>query len=330
MMGFEHPWVLAALLLVPVVGVMRRRRLERDRLSFPPLQYRPAQGHKTAWVWTLILSEMVLLACLVVALGRPYSESRFERMDDEGIDIVLVLDVSLSMLAEDFPPNRLAALQDIAQDFLRRSGGHRVGIVIFAGDTYVQSPLTRDRVALASLLDSVSVYTLNQSKGGGTAIGDALLVATRSLEKQKIAGRDQAVVLITDGESNLGIDPMLAAGYARKNQVRLYAIGIGSETPQEVFFQGERVGGDTPFLAALDDERLLALTHEADGLYFRATDADALGQVFGELSRLESAPLNKRTIVRRGFAVHRWALAAFLAFALCCSVELLTLRRPWR
>ena len=330
MIQFVQPWVLLLLIAVPYVGFLRWRRYRRDVVTFPPLQYRPGRAGSGAWWWMLAAAEMIATAVLVVAAAQPYHESRFERMDEEGIDIALVLDVSLSMLAEDFPPNRLAALRSIAGDFLDRSGGHRVGIYIFAGDTYVQSPLTKDRVALKTLLDSVSVHALNQTKGGGTAIGDALVMATERLQRQKVEGRDQAVILITDGESNLGLDPMLAARYLKRAEARLYAIGIGSETPQEVYFQGERVGGDTPFLAALDDESLRAMTAIADGEYFRATDADALGKVFGELSRLESAPLSTRTVIRKRTAAHRWALAGFLVLVLCTVVELAAMTRPWR
>mgnify|MGYP000721228641 CR=1 FL=1 len=104
-------------------------------------------------------------------------------IEDEGIDVVLVLDVSLSMMAEDFPPNRLEALRRIASDFIRRSGGHRIGLVIFAKDSYVQTPLTTDHRSLLSLLDGVTVYTLDQAKSGGTSVGDALLVAVERAEK---------------------------------------------------------------------------------------------------------------------------------------------------
>ena len=252
-------------------------------------------------------------------------------MEDECIDIVLVLDVSLSMLAEDFPPNRLAVLQEIARDFLARSGGHRVGLVIFAGDTYVQSPPTNDRVALSTLLESVSVYALNQSEGGGTAVGDALLVATQGLERLKTEGRDQAIVLITDGESNLGIDPMLAVRHMREKKVRLYAIGVGSETPQKVMFEGKTVGGDeTPFLASLDDRALKAMTEVAKGSYYRATNSAALMEIFGELSRLESAPLKRRAVVERHESTHWFAVTTFLFFGLLSFLELVLQGRPWR
>ncbi len=330
MIQFVHPWVLIFLVAVPGVGYLRWRRYRRDVVTFPPLQYRSRGKNRDVWWLGLAIAEMVTTAVLVVAAAQPFHESRFERMDEEGIDIALVLDVSLSMLAKDFPPDRLTALRSIAADFLDRSGGHRVGIYIFAGDTYVQSPLTEDRVALKALLDSVSVHALNQTKGGGTAIGDALVMATERLQRQKVEGRDQAVILITDGESNLGLDPMLAARYLKRAEARLYAIGIGSETPQEVYFQGERVGGDAPFLAALDDESLRALTAVADGEYFRATDADALSKIFGELSRLESAPLSTRTVIRRRVAASRWALVGFVVFVLCTVVELTALTRPWR
>lgn len=329
-MDFAFPQAFAALVALPFLIQRLRRRHRASGLPLPPLQYGGDPVSRRSARIAVSVSELLVALCLVIAVAQPCTESRFERLEDEGIDIVLVLDVSLSMLAEDFPPTRLAALKEIAQDFLNRSGGHRVGIVIFAGDTYVQSPLTNDRVALDSLLQGVSVHNLNQSAGGGTAIGDALLVAAQGLEKQKLEGRDQAVVLITDGESNLGFDPLLAARRLRQVGARLYAIGIGSNEPQQVYFMGERVGGDSPYLAVLDDRRLKELTTEAEGRYFRATDADALGQVFGELSRLESAPMSSRLIVRRRSLTHFFALAGFVVFAVGFALELLALGRPWR
>ena len=332
MIRFVHPWMLILWALIPFYVLWSRGRRRRESVAFPPLQYRPsgAKADGTLRSWWVSGLEIALLATWILAAARPFVESKLERIEDEGIDIVLVLDVSLSMLAEDFPPNRLAVLQKIARDFVDRSGGHRVGVVIFAGDTYVQSPLTHDRRALAGLLDSVSVHALNQSEGGGTAIGDALLLASQGLERLKVKGRDQAVVLITDGESNLGIDPMLAVRHLREQWVRLYAVGVGSERPQQVFFEGRRVGGDTPFLATLDDRALQAMAEVGRGRYFRAGDAGTLAEIFGELSRLESAPLTRRTLVRREESTAPMAALSFLWLAALCLVELRFGGRPWR
>lgn len=336
MTQFLQPGYFWALLLIPVYILWSRRRRRREALPFPPLQYAAATGQKPrsrgkGRTWAVSALEGFLFLTLIFALARPFTESQYERIEDEGIDIVLVLDVSLSMLAEDFPPNRLAVLQGIARDFVDRSGGHRVGVVVFAGDTYVQSPLTSDRRALASLIDNVSVYSLNQNEGGGTAIGDALLVASQGLERLKVDGRDQAVILITDGESNLGAPPMLAARHVRDQGIRLYTVGVGSKEPQRVFFEGKPVGGgETPFLAAFDDKTLRELADVAKGRYFRATDSGALAQIFGELSRLESAPLVRNAAVRRHESTAVVAVMVFVLLAMLYLVELGMEGRPWR
>lgn len=340
--GFElaRPALLALLLLLPVYALWRWRREGRRRVPFAPLQYAAgaaaggggvAASRRRRWFARLVVPlETLLLAVAVVGLAGPQTVERVELLEGEGVDVVLVLDVSLSMLAEDFPPNRLAVLRDLARDFVTRSGGNRVGIVAFARDAVVQSPLTTDHRVLLQLLDGATVYLLDPGRSGGTAIGDALLVAAERLRRSRQAGRGQAVVLITDGESNLGLDPLLAARYLAADGVRLYAVGVGGEEPVEVFFEGERVGDeDAPYLAALDDRQLRALTDAAGGRFFRATDVDALEQIFAELSRLESAPLEVRPLELRYGHADLFALAVLSLFAAHLSLSL-AVRRPYR
>ena len=244
--------------------------------------------------------------------------------------MALVLDVSLSMLAEDFPPNRLEALRKITRDFISRSGSHRLALILFARDAYVQVPLTTDHRVLLELLGGVTVDAIDQALSGGTAIGDALLVAAQHLEAGRIEGRDQAVVLITDGESNLGSDPILGAKYVSHLDARLYAIGVGCEDPIEVFVDGERLGGDAPYLAYLDDTQLQEMADAVGGLYYRATDVGALEDIFGELSRLEGAPLEVRNVQVRKFFTRNFALASVPLFCLYLWLGGVKLRRPYR
>jgi len=272
-----------------------------------------------------------VLALTLAALAGPHRSTELELMDGEGVDVLLVLDVSLSMLAEDFPPNRLEALRRIARDFIARSGPNRIGILVFAKDVFVQTPLTSDHRILRELLEGVSVDAIDQGKSGGTAVGDALLVAAERLAAVRIEGRGQALVLITDGESNMGFDPALAARYVAQKEVRLYSIGIGGEEPVEVFYQGEPVGdSDDPYFAYLDDTQLRAIAEAADGSYYRASDVDALEQVFAQLSRLESAPLEVRTLEIRSFLTSWLALAVLPLFAVCLVLGGAVLRRPLR
>ena len=321
-------WALPVLLVV--YALIRRRVRARDTLPHAPLQLAPSA--RRGWAARLELPvELLLVATLVVGLAGPYRLTELELSDSEGIDVMLVLDISLSMLAEDFPPTRLDALREIAGDFLRRAGSNRLGIVTFASDAFSQSPLTTNHAVLRSMLDDVSVYAIDQSKSGGTAIGTALLVAADALDRAATEGRDQALILITDGESNQGVEPVFAARYLAELGIRTYLIGVGGTEPVQVFFEGEPVGtGDDPYLAVLDDAELTAIGEAANGVYVRASERDALEEVFAHLTRLESAPLETRTVQLRRSAsapLAAIALPLFVAYLLLGGVWL---RRPLR
>jgi len=324
-----RPLVLWGLLALPPWVLWRLYLRRRDAVPYAPLQYRPAAGRRRlAWLQPVV--EALLLASVVAGLAGPYHAASLELVEDEGIDVVLVLDVSLSMLATDFEPNRLAVLQRVARDFIARGGHNRVGLVIFAKDAFVHSPLTTDHQVLEALLDSAGVHAIDQAKSGGTAIGDALLVAAERLVKARLEHRGQAVVLITDGASNSGIDPLLAARYLRQRAIRLYAVGIGGDKKVPVTFEGRRVGGDNPYLAVLDDAQLEAVAAHAGGHYYRAADAGALESIFGQLSRLEHAPLKRRTVESRRYWTSACAAAALGFFTLHLVLAGIVLRRPLR
>ncbi len=323
---FSRPWLLFALAVVPIYGWLRFRSERGVGVAYSPLQY----GRKSTrgrWASRLLVPlELLVLTLAITGLAGPYRRTELELIEDEGIDVALVLDVSLSMLAEDFEPNRLDALRRIAREFVQQSGSNRVGVVIFAKDSYIQTPLTTDHAILLPLLDSVTVHTLDQAKSGGTAIGDALLATAELLKRSRIEGRDQALILITDGESNDGFDPELAARYVRELGIRLYAIGIGGDEPMEVDFQGERLD----YLAVLDDAQLQAIAQLADGVYYRADEVDVLEEVFVGLSRLESTPLEVRLVDIRRYLSDLVALLLLPLFATCLYLGGVRLRRPLR
>ena len=327
---FARPWLLALLVLLPVYALYRLRQRRRRTVRFPPLQYRAGEAGWRFWRQLAPQLELLVLALVVAALAGPYEETRLDLIEDEGVDVMLVLDVSLSMLAEDLPPNRLEALRRIAADFVTRAGGNRIGIVIFAKDSYVQTPLTTDHRSLLSLLEGVTVYTLDQNKSGGTSVGDALLVATERLARSRVPGRDQSLVVITDGESNTGIEPELAARYVREQGVRFYAIGVGGTEPVAVTFEGNPVGAEGDYLAVLDDSRLREVTRLAGGRYYRATDVGVLERIFAELSRLESAPLELRSVASRRSWGHWPALAALALYLAHLALGGVFLRSPFR
>lgn len=328
----DRPWVLLGLCLLPVYWLWRRRLRQHDRVAFAPLQLearRAGRWRRLAWRCSPAF-EVLLVTLLLLGLAGPRHLQHLQLLEEEGIDLVLVLDVSLSMLAEDFPPNRLDALRELARQFILQSGQHRLGIVVFAGDTYVQSPPSMQRDVVLELLQGVTVEAISTTKSGGTAIGDALLVASEGLRKVKVEGRDQALILMTDGESNTGSDPVLAARYARDLGIRTYILGIGSERPVPVMRHGKPLGGDTPYMAVLDDAQLKAIAEAAGGRYDRAIDVGSLERLLAELARLEGAPLKGREVeISRSYGpiVAALLLGGFLCFM---AVDGLWTRRPLR
>ncbi|MDY7093626.1 MAG: VWA domain-containing protein [Acidobacteriota bacterium] len=335
--SWARPEWFGLLLMVPLYGWLRFLHRRHSVVVHAPLQGAPPAGRGRSLLrrrrlrgWAARLApivELTLVAVAAVALAGPSHRTTVDWITDEGVDVQLVLDVSLSMLAEDFPPNRLEALQGLARELLAKGGSNRLGLVIFARDAYVQSPLTTDHRALRNLLDGVTVDVLDQVRSGGTAIGDALVLAIDQLQRSRIEGRGQALVLITDGASNLGLDPVLAARYAAHQGVRFYAIGVGGEEPVAVTYRGRPVGGDSPYLAVLDTTQLEAMTEAAGGSFYRAVDEGALEQIFDQLSRLERAPLESRQIELRRSWVPPLAGLALILFAILLALESV-IRRP--
>lgn len=315
--GFARPGWLWGLLAIGPYLFWRARRARWREVRHAPLQYTAAPTRRRSIRRLSPIADLALLALVVVALAAPFRQRTLELFESEGIDVMLVLDISLSMMADDFAPNRLAAATRIARDFVARGGGHRIGIVVFAGDSYVQSPISRDLGFVAALLEETTVHAISQSKSGGTALGDALLVATDELARLRRDGREQAILLITDGESNLGLDPSLAARYLAEEGMGLYIIGIGGREPRRVRFEGRTVGGrGRPYVSALDDARLEALARAAGGRYERADQVAVLESLFDELSRLESAPLESRVLSQRHALAPWLALLSSALFAL--------------
>jgi Ca-activated chloride channel family protein len=247
----------------------------------------------------------------VFAIARPRSATDFERVDTEGIDIVLAMDVSTSMLARDFKPDRIGAAKDIAIRFISERPSDRIGIVVFAGESYTQSPLTTDRATLINLMKEIECGIIED----GTAIGNGLATAVAGLKDSQAKSR--VVILLTDGVNNSGeISPAMAAEIAKTYGVRVYTIGVGAEgtapypvmTPYGVDIQDVEV--------QIDEALLEDIALETDGKYFRATDNSKLLEIYGEINKMERS----KTIVD-SFPIYKelfmyFGLVALLSFAL--------------
>lgn len=258
----------------------------------------------------------VALCLIIVCLARPRSSQEMERVDTEGIDIVLAMDVSTSMLARDFTPDRINAAKDIAIEFIAQRPSDRIGIVVFAGESYTQCPLTTDRSTLINLMKEVQTGLIED----GTAIGNGLATAVARISDSDAKSR--VVILLTDGVNNTGeISPETAADIANTYGVRVYTIGVGANgtapypvmTPWGVDVQNMRV--------EIDEDLLKNIADLTGGRYFRATDNTKLAEIYSEINKMETA----RTTVD-SFPVYKELFPRYAVWALVCLLLELLIR----
>lgn len=254
---------------------------------------------------------IIALTLIIVAMARPRSSEVIEKIDAEGIDIVMAMDVSTSMLARDFTPDRISASKDIAIEFIAQRPTDRMGIVVFAGESYTQCPLTTDRAALINMMKEVETGLIDD----GTAIGNGLATAIARMKDSDAKSR--VVILLTDGVNNSGeMSPQMAVEIAKTYGIRVYTIGVGREgmapypvmTPWGVEIKNLEV--------EIDEDLLKHIADETGGRYFRANDNTKLAEIYNEINQMEKA----RTTVD-SFPVYKelfgkyalWALLALLA-----------------
>jgi len=236
---------------------------------------------------------LIVLAIVIIALARPQSTSKGQNVYSEGIDIVLALDISGSMLAEDFQPNRIEAAKNVAQDFIGGRTNDRIGLVIFSGESFTQCPLTVDYEVLKTLIKPLKSGMIED----GTAIGLGLANAVNRLRESK--AKSKVIILLTDGVNNRGeIDPITAAEIAKSFGIRVYTVGVGTigEAPYPV---------QTPFgiryqmvPVEIDEKVLKQVAEMTDGKYFRATDNKKLRAIYQEIDQLEKTRIEVRSYRR--------------------------------
>ena len=271
----------------------------------------------------LFVLRNLVIAGLVLALARPRASARAENVTSEGINILLVVDLSSSMLAEDFQPqNRLGVAKEEVKQFIAGRTSDRVGLVAFAGEALTQVPLTVDYPVLVAAVDNLQAGQLED----GTAIGTAIATAANRL--RSAPGRSRVMILLTDGENNRGaIDPRTAAQAAATFGIKIYTIGAGTEGVAPVPVGRGLTGWRYEYRPVRIDEDLLRdVATVSGGRYFRARDAAALQRIYEQIDQLERSPVRTRTYVRYS-EEFRWPLALALA-ALACEVVLLARRGP--
>ena len=296
MFRFASPWML--LLALPAIAaawaLFRRRRTGDARLRMPQTSDLAALGGRTPWLvvesWLPWARGLVLLL-LVAALGRPQAGAQLETVSTLGVDIVVALDISGSMRAEDFQPkNRLEVARRTVESFIEGRAMDRIGLVVFAGLATTRAPLTLDHEMLGQFLSELDFAPPEQD---GTAIGMGLATAVNRLRESD--ARSRVVVLVTDGMNNRGqIGPKAAAEAARALGIKVYTIGVGSdrEVPIPLGGLGRRL-----VRVELDEELLQSIAETTGGTYFRATDAEALVEVFETIDDLEKTEIESKVRV---------------------------------
>ncbi|MBE6237365.1 MAG: VWA domain-containing protein [Bacteroidales bacterium] len=326
-MYFEYPKLLW-LLIVPGLLILHYIWLELAE-RHPHLRVSTSVPWLVKKTWFMSVLRHVpfalrifALAMIIVAIARPRTSEQLEKVDTEGIDIVLAMDVSTSMLARDLTPDRISASKDIAIEFISQRPSDRMGIVVFAGESFTQCPLTTDRATLINLMKEVQTDLIED----GTAIGNGLATAIARMKDSDAKSR--VVILLTDGVNNRGeISPQMAAEIAKTYGVRVYTIGVGKEgmapypvmTPWGVEVQNVKV--------EIDEKLLSEIAESTGGRYFRATDNTKLAEIYGEINKMEKA----RTTVD-SFPVYKelfmnYALAALLALLLELLLNWFVIRR---
>jgi len=264
----------------------------------------------------LFVLQLGVLLLLITALARPQTSTNWEDRQTEGIDIVIAIDISSSMLARDFMPNRLEAAKDVAAEFISGRDNDRIGLVVFSGESFTQCPLTTDHAVLINLFKDIESGIIED----GTAIGNGLATAVSRLRESNAQSR--VVILLTDGENNRGeIAPVSAAEIAKTYGIRVYTIGVGTigKAPYPV---------QTPFGTQIqevdvkiDEETLQQIAEITDGEYFRATNNKKLIEIYKEIDQLEKSKIEVKEYSRKDEEYNQFAIPAVFLLILLLILQ---------
>ena len=288
---FANPVFLYFLLVIPVLTAwyIFRHLKGKPELAFSSHRFLAGTKHtfKQYFYHILFIFRILAISLLIIALARPQSTLSREDVTIQGIEIVMALDISGSMLAEDFKPNRLEAAKEVGKEFIKGRPNDRIGLVVFSGEAFTQVPLTVDHGVLTTLFDEIKSGMIED----GTAIGDGLATAVNRLKESKAISK--VIILLTDGVNNRGsLDPLSGAEIAKLYGLRVYTIGVGTigtapypvQTPFGIQYQNMPVEIDEPLL-----QKIAGMT---DGKYFRATNNAKLREIYQEIDQLEKSKID--------------------------------------
>ncbi len=309
---FAYPAFFYGLIVLPLMVVWYllrgRRGTAAMRLSgFENLDERV--GSSRIWLrHVLFLLRLAVVALLVVVLARPQSSNRWEQVTTEGIDVVMCMDVSGSMRAMDFKPNRLEASKNVGIEFVNARQDDRFGLVVFAGESFTQCPMTTDRAVVVNFLKEIDFGVIED----GTAIGMGLATAVNRIKDSKAISK--VIILLTDGVNNRGdVGPVTAAEIAASFGIRVYTIGVGSQGNAPIPVQdmfGRTVTRNMP--VEIDEEVLRQIAEKTDGAYFRATNNNKLREIYQEIDQLEKTRLDVKHFSKKKEEYFPFLLAAML------------------
>lgn len=323
---FAYPWVLYFLIIIPLIAVwyFYRGKKNRSAMIYSSLKLLPSgySSLRTKFVHLPFMLRLIALALLIIALARPQNFSSGTSINTEGIDIAMVLDISGSMLAEDFKPNRLEAAKQVVDEFIMGRVSDRIGLVIFSRDAFTQCPLTIDYAVLRNLLKDIRSGMLED----GTAIGNAIANGVNRLKDSD--AKSKVIILLTDGVNNAGeVDPLSAAEIARTFNIRIYTIGVGTrgEAPYPI---------QTPFgiryqmmPVEIDEALLKQIADRTGGQYFRATNNRALKEIYERIDKMEKSKIEVLSYRSAQELFFNWLAAAFILLVIETGLSRTILRK---
>lgn len=317
-MSFASPaYLFLLLLLIPIVGwyIYELHKADAsvqiastDRLRRSPRSWRIYMLHVPFVLRTAVI------VLLTLALARPQLNNQYNEQSTEGIDIMMTMDVSGTMLAEDLKPNRLEAAKSVGSEFIAARPNDQIGLVVFAGESFTQCPLTTDHKALMNLFQMVNFGMIED----GTAIGLGLANAVNRMKDSPT--KSKVVILLTDGSNNRGdIAPKTAADIAKTYGIRVYAIGVGSHERTRIPVQTPTGLQYVPIEPEFDEATLKSVAHTTGGEYFRATDNESLKEIYAQIDQLEKTKMRVKQYAKHAEHFMPYLIAALL----CLLVEFL-------
>ena len=292
MIQFLHPWILIALFLIPFLFFFFKKRSSffEGTMRISSSTFFEGSFHRKGELrYKIILYLKILtLVLIILSIARPRKIDQLQMMNVDVVDIILVIDISSSMLAEDFKPNRLEAVKEAALNFIANRQEDRIGLLVFAGETFIQCPLTTDKQVLSSLLKDIRIA---EKEYDGTAIGMAIANATNRLRDSK--AKSKVMILLSDGSNNAGeLDPITAADLANQFDIKIYT--IGAATDQSITY----IPGVGRMVNEIDEKTLKEISKETGGRYFRAKDQDMLTEIYAQIDSMERTEIEVKSYTK--------------------------------